>query len=409
MAFVTNIGDRENLDRASGGIGGQASFAKSREGGTGARTAKLEAMARGRREVAVADLSERALAVRDLGSLLNDAALTVTKILKVHFCNILELTPAGNMLRFRAGAGWKESWLGKMMPAGRGSQAEFTLLSDRPVIIKDFRKEPRFYPSLLLLDHGAASGVSVTIRGRSRPFGVLGAYSKEPREFSEHEVHFLQSTSNVLAMAVERFDLESELVAISNREQLRIGQDIHDGLCQQLAGIQYAAELVAKKMSSKDGFKAEIAKLADRTREAIRQARSLARGLSLVSLEAQGLMSALEELTSSAQAFFQIRCALECKHGVLINDNTLATHLYRIAREAIHNAVKHGHAKHVTVTLDNTTLSVVDDGTSLMLDWDKTTGMGLRIMRYRAGIIGGTFSIDPVEPSGTQVVCKFKS
>ena len=73
-----------------------------------------------------------------------------------------------------------------------------------------------------------------------------------------------------------------------DREQLRIGQDIHDGLCQLLAGIQYAAKLVAKKMSSKDGFKAEIAKVADRTREAIRQARSLARGLSLVSLEAQG-------------------------------------------------------------------------------------------------------------------------
>ena len=99
MAFVTNIGDRENFNRASSGIAGQASFAKSREGRTGARGAKLEAMARGRREVALADLSERALAVRDLGSLLNDAALTVTKILKVHFCNILELTPASRSKR----------------------------------------------------------------------------------------------------------------------------------------------------------------------------------------------------------------------------------------------------------------------------------------------------------------------
>jgi signal transduction histidine kinase len=216
----------------------------------------------------------------------------------------------------------------------------------------------------------------------------------------------------VLATAVERRDLEKELVDISSREQLRIGQDLHDGLCQQLAGIQYSTDLIAKKLPSNVSAKAAIVKVAGRVREAIVQARNLARGLSIVSLESHGFMSALEELTASAQELFRIHCRFECKQPVLINDNTLATHLYRIAQEAIHNAVKHGHAKNILVALSNAeaniTLSIVDDGTGLMSDWAKKTGMGLRIMNYRARIIGGTFSIERAEPKGTQVICSFK-
>jgi len=294
---------------------------------------------------------------------------------------------------------------------GYDSLAGFTLLSNSAVIVEDLRTESRFRAPSLLVEHGIISSVGAIIHGHGRAFGVLGAHSPRPRKFSEDDIHFLQAIANVLATAVERRDLEKELVDISSREQRRIGHDLHDGLCQQLAGIKYCAGLIAKKLPSDVGAKAEIVKMADRIGEAIVQARNLARGLSLVSLESHGFLSALEELVASVQGLFQIRCRFECKQPVLINDNTLATHLYRIAQEAIHNAVKHGHAKNVLVALseaeDKITLRIVDDGTGLMPDWAKKTGMGLRIMNYRAHIIGGTFSIERTRPTGTRVSCSF--
>jgi chemotaxis methyl-accepting protein methylase/signal transduction histidine kinase/PAS domain-containing protein len=374
---------------------------------------ELRITERTQQQQAVADLSQNALAGSNLASLLNDAVAKVTESLRVEFCNVFEFIPNRNALLLCAGIGWREDRIGKttVLP-GYDSLAGFTLLSNSVVIVEDLRTESRFRASPLLLEHGIISSVSTIIRGRSRAFGVLGAHSPNLRKFSEDGIHFLQAIANVLATAVERRDLEKELVDISSRERLRIGQDLHDGLCQQLAGIQYSADLIAKKLPSDVGAKAEIVKVANRIREAIVQARNLARGLSLISLESHGFMSALEELAASAQGLFQIRCRFECKQPVLINDNTLATHLYRIAQEAIHNAVKHGHATNVLVALRNAegniTLSIVDDGAGLMSDWPKKTGMGLRIMNYRAHIIGGTFSIERAKPKGTQVICSFR-
>jgi two-component system, chemotaxis family, CheB/CheR fusion protein len=362
---------------------------------------------------AIADLSQNALVGSDLASLLNDAVAKVTGSLRVEFCNVFEFIPNRNALQLCAGVGWKKDRIGKttVLP-GYDSLAGFTLLSNSVVIVEDLPTESRFRASSLLLEHGIISSVSTIIRGRGRAFGVLGAHSPKPRKFSEDDIHFLQAVANVLATAVERRDLEKELVDISSREQLRIGQDLHDGLCQQLAGTQYAADLIAKKLPSDAGAKAEITQVANRIREAIAQARNLARGLSLVSLESHGFMSALQELAKTTQGLFRIHCRFECKRPVLINDNTMATHLYRIAQEAIHNAVKHGHAKNVLVALSNAegniTLSIVDDGTGLTSDWAKKTGMGLRIMNYRARIIGGTFSIERAKPKGTQVICSFR-
>jgi PAS domain S-box-containing protein len=362
---------------------------------------------------AVADLRRNALAGSDLSSLLSDAVAKVAEGLRVEFCSVLEFLPKRNALLLRAGVGWKEGWVATAtIPAGGDSQAGFALLSKSIVVVEDLRTESRFRVASLLLEHGIISGTSVIIQGRDRAFGVLGAHSLQPRKYSEDDIHFLQAVANVLATAVERRDLERELVDISSREQLRIGHDLHDGLCQELAGIQYSADLIAKKLAPDIPAKAAIAKLADRVRDAIVQARNLARGLSLVSIESHGFMAALEELAASGQELFGIRCRFQCKCPVLIDDYTLATHLYRIAQEAIHNAVKHGRAKNVLVELSNAggslTLSIVDDGKGLMPDWAKEPGMGLSIMNYRTRVIGGTFSVGPNEPRGTKVICSFK-
>jgi two-component system, chemotaxis family, CheB/CheR fusion protein len=206
--------------------------------------------------------------------------------------------------------------------------------------------------------------------------------------------------------------LEEALLAISDREQQRVGHDLHDGICQQLAGIQFVSELVAQKLPSGSETKAEVSKIAAGIRQAILDTRQLARGLSPVAIESDGLMAALDELASNSERLFHVACRFECLQPILITDKAVATHLYRIAQEAIRNAVVHGRAKHVAITMatadGNTHLTIADDGTGFAPDSNRSGGMGLRIMNYRAEMIGGRLSVGPANGKGTRVVCTFK-
>jgi two-component system sensor kinase FixL len=255
------------------------------------------------------------------------------------------------------------------------------------------------------------SGMNVIIRARGKPYGVLGAHTSERREFSDVDVNFLQSAANVLAAAIESRRLEEELLCTIEREQQRIGQDIHDGLCQQLAGIGFSIGLIARELPDSLGAKSKLTDVVGNIRAAILEARMLARGLSPVQLESDGLMSALQELVSTTEQLFKISCRFNCEQPVLIEDNAIATHLYRIAQEAIHNAIKHGQATHVSVTLANSdepTLTISDDGLGLPAELCSSKGMGVHIMNYRAGMIGGRLSIAASQGSGTKVVCTWK-
>ena len=290
---------------------------------------------RSRQQAAPADLGRRALERRDLGQLLNDAAALVPKILGIEFCCVHELLPGGEALLLRAGAGWREGLARReTVSAGGDSQAGFTLLSSAPVIVEDLRTETRFQPPALLLDHGVVSGMSVIIHARGRPYGVLSAHTSEQREFTGVDVDFLQSVANVLAPAIERRQLEEELLYTIEREQQRIGQDLHDGLCHQLAGIGFSTELIARDLLDSLDAKSKLTHVVQYIRDAILEARMLARGLSPVQLESDGLISALHELVSTTEQLFKISCRFDCEEPVLIGDNGIATHLCRIAQEA---------------------------------------------------------------------------
>lgn len=211
----------------------------------------------------------------------------------------------------------------------------------------------------------------------------------------------------------ERQRLEKEILEISNREQQRIGQDLHDGLGQQLTGIELMSQVLAKKLKDKNHREAErAASIASMVRETITQARSLAMGLSPVSLEDSGLMNALQQLSASLRHVFEVSCQFVCDPPVMISDTHIATHLYRIAQEATHNAVKHGHAKHIVIQLAKAdaslSLTIQDDGVGIPSSLDQTSGMGLRIMNYRSGMIGGTLKIKRNEGKGTTVLCTIK-
>jgi len=212
----------------------------------------------------------------------------------------------------------------------------------------------------------------------------------------------------------ERKRLETEVLDISELEQRRIGQDLHDGLCQQLAGIEWMSQVLEQNLSKKSKVEAaQAAKIAEHVRTTIGETRMLARGLSPVEVEAKGLMAALEELASNTEKMFRISCRFECPAPVLVRNHAAATHLYRIAQEAINNAIKHGKAKRVVVRLsalrEQARLTVTDDGIGFLHKPEQKGGMGLRIMKYRACMIGAELEIRRANGKGALVICTFRA
>ncbi len=367
---------------------------------------------RTQQQEALADLSRHALAGRDLDRLMTDAVALVAQVLGVEFAKMLELNPAGDELILRAGVGWREGCIGvRKETAGRESQAGYTLLSRAPVVTEDMAKETRFHPAALLLEHGVVSGVSAIIHGKAEPYGVLGAHTASRRSFSADDVHFLQSIADVLAAAIERRQLEEELLATISREQRRIGQDLHDGLCQHLAGIEFRNEALARDLENDPAAREEAEKIGALLRDGTRQARMLARGLAPVELEKNGLMSALAELATNSAHLYRIACNFRCDRPVLVTNEMTATHLYRIAQEAISNAVRHARATTIAISLrsvgDEAMLTVANDGAPLPEEPGREGGMGLRIMRYRAELIGATLRLGSATEGKTELNCTF--
>ena len=207
----------------------------------------------------------------------------------------------------------------------------------------------------------------------------------------------------------ERRWLEQRLLTISDAEQQRIGADLHDGLGQQLTGMACLTAALRDRLKKVAPAEAEnadfIAKLAS---ESVSQTRALARGLCPIQLEKNGLGSALEDLTYQAQLLHGIECRFRVEGPLPHCEHLTSIHLYRITQEAIHNATRHGGAKHILVSLTTRgrehRLSIKDDGRGFQADAVGTgSGAGLRLMSYRANMIGGTFSIESAPDRGTQV------
>jgi len=208
-----------------------------------------------------------------------------------------------------------------------------------------------------------------------------------------------------------RKQLERELLEVSDREQRRIGHDLHDGLCQHLAGIEMLSQVLEKKLTPKfkDGA-ARAGNIACLVRDAIVQTRALARGLSPVTLESEGLASALHEHALNLERIFGIRCRFDYASPVPVPNPAMATHLFRLAQEAVSNALNHGKATEISIHLTAEPgwihLVVSDNGSGF--DPKKAApspGMGLRIMRFRAGMIGGTLALERNAQGGVLVRC----
>lgn len=228
----------------------------------------------------------------------------------------------------------------------------------------------------------------------------------------EHLVR--QRTVALTEEMAERERAERELLEISEREQRRIGQDLHDSVCQQLTGAMLAGQVLKEKLAALQLTLAmDAGQVVALVEQSIDLSRKLAKGLHPVEMEADGLMLAMEEYAAAASGLFKVGCRFECDSPVLIHDPAIAGHLYRIAQEAVGNAIKHGKAKNILIRLEadeqNTVLSIKDDGSGLPAALPKNRGMGLRIMAHRSAMIGGKFLARPDEAGGTLVTCELRA
>ena len=227
----------------------------------------------------------------------------------------------------------------------------------------------------------------------------------------EERVH--EQTLALLAEMAERRRLEKELLSVIEREQQRIGSDLHDSLCQHLTAVALAGKVLSDQLSAQPHQADAARKLVEMAEDGIVMARNLAQGLSPVRLEADGLMESLEGLAENITSRFHMDCRFICEVPVLFSEVEMATHLYRIVQEAISNAIRHGQARHVTVQLTRTetgtVLEIADDGSGMSDDAPLGRGMGLRIMRCRATLIGGNLTIRPGASRGTVVTCSLPS
>jgi len=265
-----------------------------------------------------------------------------------------------------------------------------------------------------------------------------------PADLSVSQVHDRTQWlfTGIIRDISERKELQAEVLRVAEEEQRRIGQELHDSVQQQLTGLGLIAQNLADAISANDarlaeeGGREELAQRAGRVAkgisDALNEVHTLARGLIPVEVDSSGLVSALAQLAAatsqltipapqksgqSERGSVPIKCTFHSDEPIEVADNMVATHLYRIAQEAVNNAVKHGRGERIEISIERTDhhlcVRVLDNGIGIdeklfrggIARTDRANGLGLRIMAYRAGLIGAALIVERMREGGTRVTC----
>ena len=229
------------------------------------------------------------------------------------------------------------------------------------------------------------------------------------------EDRVVERTAALNEQMLQTRKLERAILEISDNEQARIGQDLHDGLCQKLVSTAFSANMLRDSLANASGTQwlGEADRICNLIDDSITQARNLARGLYPVRLESEGLEMALREIAATTRLRSGITCSVICPDPVEPQLAGVGIHLYRIAQEAVTNAAKHARCGHITMSLQQNggrlRLSIEDDGTGIHHSGTNPGGMGMPIMQYRARMIGANLEIKRREGGGTAVICTLES
>lgn len=397
---------------------------------TETRRAEEALSARARQEATVVECGQLALAGADLPQLMDETVALVGRTLGVELVEILELLTDGTALVLRAGVGWDEDSVGRAtVGVGSDSQAGYTLSSEEPVVVANLAAETRFTDPPLLREHGVVSGMSVVVRGRERPFGVLGAHSAERRIFGDDDLHFLQAIANVLSEAIERsraekrlqhsFELFREtdeerrallarLVRAQEEERQRIASDIHDDSIQVLTALTLRLDLLRRRLDDPDLLEM-LREIEQTARLSIGRLRLLLFELRPPALDREGLAAALRLYLEQTRIDSGLEYSLESQLTAEPDVET-RTILYRISQEAVGNVRRHARAKRIGILLKETEegilVRIADNGTgfsAVETGREQPGHLGLASMRERAEIAGGWWRLDSTPGRGTTV------
>jgi signal transduction histidine kinase len=264
-----------------------------------------------------------------------------------------------------------------------------------------------------------ASGRVVERTADGRPLRYLGTLQdvtesiETEQELERQLVRFQESMRVSTALAREVKQLEAEIREISQREQQRIGHDLHDGLGQELTGVSLLLKTLEDAIErDAPQLKPRVHSVRELVEQSIATARALAHGLSPVHLDRDGFAGALEQLAANSESLYGIPVEFACQRRGTVPQLAAANDLYRIAQEAVRNAARHSGATAIEVQLaiepDCLVVTVTDDGHGMPQSSETRGGMGLKIMRYRASIVGATLDIEPREGGGTVVRCTLR-
>jgi PAS domain S-box-containing protein len=232
-------------------------------------------------------------------------------------------------------------------------------------------------------------------------------------ELTVSEIKHLKLFTGTHRDLTRRKELEREVIEIASEEQQRIGRELHDVIGQELTGLGMLADALDRQLGGADEAQRQLAgKVLEGMRRVHEQVRTLCREMVLTEMDGEGLRSALANLAERTHEQTGVESSLDCPAPVVVANPTAARHLYRIAQEAVSNAVRHGKPEHVRIELHTTPhglrLCVEDDGTGVPnaggYPWEGR-GLGLSTMRYRANLIGGSLHITPADGKGVRVVC----
>lgn len=287
----------------------------------------------------------------------------------------------------------------------------------------DFLHGPNLEPwRELALERGFRSSIALPLISAGRTFGALTIYGTQPEAFDGKRIEVLKPLADDLAFGIMALRLREELRRIerevldaTEREQQRIGRDLHDSIQSSLAGMGFLLDALRDRLAGGNIAPAEAAaadNVGRTARTILSQTRGLVRGLCPLELKGDGLVKALGQMAATTSDLFRVDCKFHCPMPVHVEDETACIHLYRIGQEAVNNALKHSGAKCITVSLERSeealVLEVRDDGIGLPEGAGERTGLGLQTMNYRAKMIGARFAIGRADGGGTVVRCLWR-